>query len=256
MQPRDRPAEHHSVGKLVSAAFFLQISWQCSCRTGRYQFCSIRSASGLVWNHQTLDSAALAAQCNPYLILSPDPLFLQEVKETDSGQPDSTAAPSSRPRSASFDEGSLATLFYPPLPEDHQTSSTKAPSTALPIRGKLWTGMDAASMDAEDAEACSSPMAIKAHHGAHGEQVTTDTGVASDAARCRGALPLWESPVRRRPHGDSSGSLASTPPPRGPIKFPSYREGRLSVSRAGALLGGPVSSQICSSTQVALVSND
>lgn len=170
---------------------------------------------------------------------------------TDSAQPDSSAAPSSRPRSASFDEGSLATLFYPPLPGDHQKSSTKACAqppahmTAQPTRGKLWTEK-AASMDAEDAAACSSPMAIKAHHGAHVDGVeacTTDSGVASNAARWHGALPLWESPVRRRPHGDSTGSLASTPPPRGPINFPSYREGRLSVSRAGATVGGHVSSQ-------------
>lgn len=169
---------------------------------------------------------------------------------TDSAQPDSKAAPSAMPRSASFDEGSLATLFYPPLPDDHQKSSTQACAqppahlTALSVRGKLWTEK-AASMDADDAT-CSSPKAIKAHHGAHGEGVeeyTTDAGVASNAARWHGQLPLWESPVRRRPHGDSSGSLASTPPPRGPIKFPSYREGRLSVSRAGALLGGHVSSQ-------------
>ncbi|BDA48789.1 probable Aurora kinase A at N-terminal half [Coccomyxa sp. Obi] len=183
-----------------------------------------------------------------------DPVSSAQPEEgmvRDSAQPDSSKAPSSRPRSGSFDEGSLATLFYPPLPEDHQKSSTEAcvqppaHSTALPIRGKLWAEK-AASMDADDAAACSSPMAIKAHHGAHVEGVresTTDTGVATSAARWHGALPLWESPVRRRPHGDSSGSLASTPPPRGPMKFPSYREGRLSVSRAGALVGGHVSSQ-------------
>ncbi|CAL8463348.1 g2882 [Coccomyxa elongata] len=126
----------------------------------------------------------------------------EEGMATDSAQPDSSAAPSSRPRSASFDEGSLATLFYPLLPGDHQKSSTKscaqppAHMTAQPTRGKLWTEK-AASMDAEDAAACSSPMAIKAHHGAHVDGVEAcppDTGVASNAARAKGKRDLLPGP--------------------------------------------------------------
>jgi hypothetical protein len=150
-----------------------------------------------------------------------------------------------RPRSASSEGGSLSTLFYPPLPEDHQirdaTGSAQTPvqSAALLASEKLRK-IRAAGMDAESAEACSTPTAIKAHRGSQidfREGCSAESGAAPRAAMdvLHGYNSPWNSPARRRPHGDSSGSLASTPPPRGPIRFPSHKEGRLSYNRTAAL---------------------
>ena len=174
-------------------------------------------------------------------MVAQDTSLLQPVHQGD----ESTSTESQTRPSSYGGSPELAALFYPPLhasdaPPGKQQHQQQMLRTASADVASFSGQLQAKPMQQDDGmHVKSSPASIKAHRGSFlsrspSQRAPEMQGEGVDAMEQPGkgeqresGNSAWDSPVRRRrPLGDSGSSLASTPPPRGLLRFPSRREGR------------------------------